>query len=214
VDERSEPPIVEAKLAEPPIAFTGSWDPTRRSPGLGYDIGYPSGVSGRGLQETGLDALKQAFGSEAYGAPRVFDLFTLLAITLAFAMLFGGIQVLKPALGEGTTAVTAVVAAYVTGIAVAQLALWGGALPRLASIVGGPVVWILVGTVLGLFEGTSLPGAVGGALCSSPVGFITGYLGGAVVAGVFLVADGFRQKFMPGELARSNSDAVSFDEVD
>ncbi|MEZ6137617.1 MAG: hypothetical protein R3C53_22245 [Pirellulaceae bacterium] len=207
------PRVTSAGSMEPPIVFHDGWDPVR-SNGMGYNIGYPSGVHGRGLQETGLDVLKQAFGSEAYGAPRVFDLFTLLAITLAFALLFGGIQFLKPALGEGTAATTAVIAAYVTGIAVAQLALFEGNLPRLASIIAGPVVWIIVGTSVGLLEGSAFISAALGALCSAPFGLFAGYLGGAVVAGVFLVADGFRAKFMPNELARPSSDAVGFDELE
>ncbi len=139
--------------------------------------------------------LEDTLGSESYGAPRVFDLYTLLAVTLAFALMFAFLRLIEPLLFNSLPQVAISLGTFVTLIAVAQLALWGGNKPRLASIVVGPIIWFVIG--IGLTSQNprmflSLP-AMLGLLCSTVIGLAAGYLGGAMVAGVFLLADTFRK---------------------
>lgn len=145
---------------------------------------------------TTSDWLDRVLTSEGYGAPRVFDLFTLLAVTLAFALLFGSLQLLKPMLMGGEELLSIVIGVFVTGIAIFQMLLWGGKQPRAASLVAGPLLWFLISVVYGIVESKGefswlhllMP------LCSSVMGLLAGYLGGALVAGVFLIADFLRTR--------------------
>jgi hypothetical protein len=161
------------------------------------------------------DLKKLTYGdgsNKAYGAPRVFDLFTLLAITLFFAVLFALLGLLAPALDASATDLTFVISGFVTIVGISQMWLFGSNNPRLASLVSGPVAFNLISwiqmTIAGRvgFEGLFF------TLCVSIfLGPLFGYLGGAVVAGVFLVADKFRLQFMKPTSDESRD--ASFDEV-
>ncbi len=171
-----------------------------------------SGDSFQRLRDTG-EWLDRVLGSEGYGAPRVFDLFTLLAVTLAFALLFGGLQLLEPMLQGGVESLSIVLGVFVTGVAVFQMLLWGGKKPRLASLVAGPILWVAIFVIYGAIEsrGRFDPLAVFGALCSSVLGVPAGYIGGALVAGVFLIADFLRTRDMSksdGASQRGNDDHI------
>jgi hypothetical protein len=123
----------------------------------------------------------------AYGAQRVFDLFTLMAITLAFGLLFGALKALG-AIPEVFFAVTA----FVTFVAIGQMLFFGGKSPRLASLVGGPIALALTVACVSIWYGSWW---LVQAVCSLPLGVPAGYLAGGMVAGVFLVADLLRAKF-------------------
>ncbi len=123
----------------------------------------------------------------AYGAKRVFDLFTLMAITLAFGLLFGAMKALDsiPEVFFGVTT-------FVTFVGIGQMLLFGGNSPRLASLVGGPIALVLTMVLLALWYGQ---GAVWAMICSLILGVPAGYLAGGMVAGVFLIADSLRDRF-------------------
>ena len=144
--------------------------------------------------------LDHTLGKESYGAPRVFDLFTLLAVTLAFATMFMALRWLAPAMNASLPACTMALGSFVTLTAIAQLALWNGEKPRLASVVAGPVVWMItaIGMLLPNPRVFLVPETLLGVICSSFIGIAAGYLAGAMVAGVFLLADAFRKRFLSG----------------
>jgi hypothetical protein len=133
----------------------------------------------------------------AYGAQRVFDLFTLMAITLAFGLMFGAMKALGaiPEVFFGATA-------FVTFVAIGQMLLFGGNSPRLASLVGGPISLALTVACLGVWYGNWEVWAI---VCSLPLGVPAGYLAGGMVAGVFLIADSLRDRFTrPADEAAAN----------
>lgn len=141
--------------------------------------------------------LETRFGVEGYGAPRVFDLFTLMAVTLAFALLFALLRLLQPAFGGDLGGIAFAISGFVTLTALAQMLLFKGNKPRLSSILAGPVVWLVVGITFSLIAAPRDRVAASiGVICSTFVGLPAGYLGGAMVAGVFLLADQFRRRFM------------------
>ena len=163
------------------------------------------------------DWLDERLGAEGYGAPRVFDIFTMFAVTLAFALLFTVLKFLQPALGGDLAPTVASFSAFVTLTGIAQMFLWNGKQPRLASIVAGPVNWFVIGLALLLISQglKGIPMAVG-AVCTAPFGVFAGYLAGAMVAGVFLLADKFRKRFMKEEPAEDQGSEESMwaDEVE
>ncbi len=132
-------------------------------------------------------ALISTLNEPAYGAQRVFDLFTLMAITLAFGLLFGALKALG-AIPEVFFGVTS----FITFVAIGQMLFFGGKSPRIASLVGGPIALALTVTCLGIWHGRW---AIWEVVCSSPLGAPAGYLAGGMVAGVFLLADLLRHKF-------------------
>lgn len=154
---------------------------------------------------------------EVYGVPRVFDLFTLMAITLAFALLFALLKLLSPAFDAAPTTLTLIISGYVTLIALAQMFMFQGKNPRLSSISAGPIA--MLGLIMAAwvpFGGMSLiPALIGSVIFSVVFGFFFGYLSGAVVAGVLLVADALRGRSVlrKGPLITSEKD-IAFDDVE
>lgn len=132
-------------------------------------------------------SLVATLSEPAYGAQRVFDLFTLMAITLAFGLLFGLMKALG-AIPEVFFAVTA----FVTFVAIGQMLFFGGNSPRLASLVGGPIALSLTLICISIWYARW---NISEIVCSLPLGVPAGYLAGGMVAGVFLVADLMRGKF-------------------
>lgn len=132
-------------------------------------------------------AMISSLSEPAYGAQRVFDLFTLMAITLAFGLLFGAMKALG-AIPEVFFAVTS----FVTFVAIGQMLLFGGNSPRIASLVAGPIALALTISCLGVWYGRW---AIWEVVCALPFGVPAGYLAGGMVAGVFLVADSLRNSF-------------------
>lgn len=186
--ESTDPPIVL-----PPLRPGG---PHARSES-GLESLSASKHAIRGMRDAG-DWLERVVGAESYGAPRVFDLFTLLAITLAFALLFAVLRLFAPLLPGALDTVAMSLGAFVTGIAIFQLTMWEGKKPRLASLVAGPILWSLASAAFSFGQPSMLlnPALRVVVACTSLMGIPAGYLGGAMVAGVFLVADFFRKKYL------------------
>lgn len=152
--------------------------------------------------------LQERLGRESYGAPRVFDLFTLLAVTVAFALMFAALRLLEPLLLADWPTVALVLASYVTLIAIAQLGLWGGNQPRLASLVAGPFACLAIAIAMIVYRGTATFEVVTGTILLCMLGVPAGYLAGAVVAGVFLLADLFRRRFFPENNPREKEESI------
>ncbi len=129
-------------------------------------------------------------GKRVYSAPRRFDLATLFVVMVVYACLLGIFVGMK--LPDVTTIS---ILGFMSVIAAAQPALFGGNRPRMASLVVGgialPVIFWLASP--NIFERVS--GRFILFVCASyiPLGSILGYLTGTLVGGVFLVADMVRQ---------------------
>jgi len=155
--------------------------------------------------------------TEAYGVPRVFDLFTLMAITLAFALLFALLKLLSPAFGTSPTTLTLLISGYVTLIALAQMFMYEGTNPRMASVMSGPVAMLAMFLVFWIPTGSLRVDAalLISVILSAIFGFLCGYLAGAVVAGVLLVADGMRGRSQsPLHRAGLVEKDVEFDDIE
>ena len=169
------------------------------------------------IQQWNVAANQRLKNVDVYGVPRVFDLFTLMAITLAFALLFALLKLISPAFNISATTLTVIISGYVTLIAMAQMFLYGGNNPRMASVVAGPFAMLAMclafwvpSNGLGIFVTLFLS-----MFLSIFFGFFFGYLSGAVVAGVLLVADGFRgRSIMAMRPAIKTDRDVSFDEIE
>ncbi len=167
-------------------------------------------------QEDVFEWFANRLGSESYGAPRVFDLFTLLAVTLAFALLFALLRVAEPVLMGSLPMVAISISVFATGIAIAQLALWGGNRPRIASLAAGPGLWLLISLASAFPDllRQQDPMQFIALIVLSVLGVPAGYLGGGLVAGVFLLADIFRTRFMKQEAAPTDTSSAAIWEPD
>ena len=147
-----------------------------------------------------------------YGAPRVFDVYTLLAVTLAFGLLVSGLQLLQTLLITQMTEAIVAVSLFTAAIALCQAIMFGGKRPRLASLVGGPL--LLVGSVMtASFYDGNITFALTPWLALSALGVMAGYLGGAVVAGVFLVAENARRLVQRRKIHVAEHD-IRFDDLE
>jgi hypothetical protein len=130
--------------------------------------------------------------SKVYSAPRVFDVATLFVVTFAYAILFAILSYsfnpkLTILLGSG----------FITIVGVCQAILFQGEKPRYSSVVAG------VACAIGLYFFQSFskesPIPVFAKVIAFPfymlLGAGFGYLAGAVVGGVFLIADHLRQRW-------------------
>lgn len=138
-----------------------------------------------------------------YGAPRRFDLATLLSVSTASALLFGVLRLL----GAGPWGFF-LISAFLTWVALAQAVLYGGKRPRLASLWAGGAVGLVGACWLSqnnlpwqwsLLRGPwdfflLLFGLVVSCSCGFAFWAFLGYLAGALIAGVFLIADGIRRR--------------------
>ena len=124
-----------------------------------------------------------------YSAPRRFDLATMFVVIIVYSCLLGlfvGVRLPNQA--------TFSVLGFLTAVAIAQPALFGGKMPRLASVIVGGVALPLIFVLLNfLVMGAPLSYALMGCVCCLPLGISFGYLAGALVGGVFLIADWVRQ---------------------
>src|SRR3954462_162592 len=73
-----------------------------------------------------------------YSAPRRFDLSTIFVVTLAYSMLFGVMNAASFPPG-----VSAVVAGFISLVAIGQAFLFGGRQPRTASVLVGTLIYVL-----------------------------------------------------------------------
>ena len=93
---------------------------------------------------------------------------------------------------------------FFTAIAAAQALLFKGNAPRLASCIAGSLYFVAINATFILLNSvtqsqqfrivSSILAAVGGMICVALSGAICGYAGGALVGGVFLVADQLRRR--------------------
>ena len=123
---------------------------------------------------------------ELYKVPRKFDISTLFAVTTAFALLFG----LFGQLGHGPAVLLAIFV-YITGVGLAQAVLFGGLAPRAASILAGAVL-LSAGLVFTLPSGLIVVDFIlfwFHFFWTLPIGYFTG----ALIGGVFLIADKIRK---------------------
>lgn len=147
-----------------------------------------------------------------YSAPRRFDIFTLMVVTVAYAFLF----MLTSALGtiekNLPVWISTFIGLFLAYVAVAQLFLFKGQYPRLASILAGITAvafWLLM-FVVRLSNPIVAPYDLAwGALCSCIMGVPIGYLAGATVGGVFLISDVLRRKVLNRQ---SKSNEIGEDE--
>ncbi len=151
-----------------------------------------------------------------YGATRVFDLFTLMAITLAFAAMFAWLKFLAPILEGSPLEISLGVGGFVTLTALSQMFLFGGRKPRAASLVAGPVLLLFVAQVFIVPEferyNNGSPNLATLGVLSVLFGVPGGYLAGAVIAGVFLIADALRGRYNAS--AHIVDRDMSFDDVE
>jgi putative addiction module component (TIGR02574 family) len=135
---------------------------------------------------------RPAAAAKLYSAPRRFDLFTIMLVTAAYAVLLSGMS----ALGFPPV-VSCYVAVFITVIAVGQALLSGLSMPRAVSVYTGIVAYFFCTISYAFVEPRfDLFGMIPLAFVFSLVfGSVLGYLAGVLVGGVFLVADVLRQRY-------------------
>jgi hypothetical protein len=127
-----------------------------------------------------------------YSAPRRFDLATIFVVTTAFALLFAGISALQlpPYLNL-------IVAAYIAIVGVSQAFLFRGLRPRTSSLlVGIATYWTFTVGYFYLLNSRIYPTSMLGTMLASGLmtGAVLGYVAGALVGGVFLIANFLRNR--------------------
>ncbi len=130
--------------------------------------------------------------SKVYSAPRRFDLATIFVVTAAYSLLLGAMSPLR------SPTASILVAGFITLVGISQAVLFKGRQPRMASVLVGVTLYSI--TMLGywLLSGPRLmPNAVLliAGTYTIVAGAILGYLAGACVGGVFLLADVLRGRF-------------------
>lgn len=126
---------------------------------------------------------------DVYSAPRRYDLATMLVMTTAFALLFAGMKLMDAHIG-----VFLYLAGLIVVIGVAQSLLSDVFCPRKISIAVG-IAYSIVGVVVIVlvFQGSRRFSGPDLLLVLTVIsGPAQGYLGGALVAGTFLIADSLR----------------------
>ena len=106
----------------------------------------------------------------------------MFVVSISYALLFASIR----ALG-GRELVAASIGGLVTVVGFCQAILFSGNSPRLASVLSGLIYLTILLTVVMTIEDGPVP-AMFGLACIAPMAAVGGYLAGAMVGGVFLVA--------------------------
>lgn len=130
---------------------------------------------------------------KVYAVPRRFDLATIFTVTLAYAVLFALMPIVR-----SSVAISIAIAGFVTLVGVAQATLFGGQRPREASLACGAGSFLVIGIAIAIWDGLSAPfNTLVGTLCfgSFVLGGTLGYFAGVLVGGVFLVSDLVRRAF-------------------
>lgn len=123
-----------------------------------------------------------------YSAPRRFDLATIMVVTLAYALLFGGLRLLK--LDPIAILITA---GLFTSIGIGQALFFRGRKPRLSSVaigiayIAGNYFFHAVNREPALLRAE--PFVVMVWMSIGIAGAISGYLAGVAVGAVFLLSD-------------------------
>lgn len=128
-----------------------------------------------------------------YSVPRRYDLATLFAVSLAYSLAFA---VMRSC--DFSATAFAVVAAFVTCVGLAQALLFRGRAPRAASVLVG-MSFCPVGAVVVAVQGAgpnverAIAEVIPLAIILLIPGAVTGYITGAAVGGVFLIANHVRK---------------------
>lgn len=137
--------------------------------------------------------------SRVYGATRRFDLATMFVISLGYAIVFGLLRAVDRSIDGLQVPTTAYVGIplFLTWIGMAQAFLFHGQKPRLASVLAG--IALLGGLQCALLavssRGVQIVEMATVWIITAPFTALYGYLGGALVGGVFYVADRLRTQF-------------------
>lgn len=135
-----------------------------------------------------------------YSAPRTFDIATLLVVTFAYALLFAGLRLL-----DSPSFLFAFLSGLISWVGIAQAAFHGKRSPRQVSVVAGLVYFEIVFIGAYLFQGSPRKFSALELFCSLigsvPGGTGCGYLAGALVGGVFMLAEVVRNAL--GRLQRA-----------
>jgi hypothetical protein len=137
--------------------------------------------------------VRQALAPEVFRVPRRYDLATLLAVTMAYACLFG---VLRIVMEPGAVIW---IAGFLTTVGISQAILFGGRCPRAASVLAGMGFMAATIAFVVMIEFQQVVQTDERLLLLSIVfkfvllGAMLGYFGGVLVAGVFLIAHHLRR---------------------
>jgi hypothetical protein len=131
-----------------------------------------------------------------YSAPRRFDLATILIVTFAYSLLFG-VSNLALNYADFPQALGLVAGGFVTLVGVGQALLFGGQNARVASLLTGAVLTVLLNLAAVIWPPRGFAGIALVFMLpfSAVLGAAFGYMAGALVGGVFLVADKLRTYF-------------------
>lgn len=134
--------------------------------------------------------VKEPIG-KVYSAPRRFDLATIFVVTAAFSLILAAMKWMSlPPLA------ICFVAGFIAITGIAQAMLFGGRKPRRASAFTGIVMYLLFLLVPAMLYPRLNGGDwyLGILVICVVYGSILGYVAGALVGGIFLVADAFRKR--------------------
>lgn len=123
---------------------------------------------------------------DLYSVPRRYDLATLFAVSVAYAVLFAFLR-----WTHWPVAMFILVAAFITSVGIAQALLFGGKRPRRASVLMGVLWWIGIVIYAAFAARVRGPDAILG-VCAAWLFLLFGYIAGTLVGGVFLVAHAAR----------------------
>lgn len=122
-----------------------------------------------------------------------------MVVTVAYAFLFMLASLVGTINKTASVWFSAVIGLFLAYVAVAQVFLFQGKSPRLASMVAGVTavaIWLLV-AVVRFSDAMYAPYQLAwGIFCSCVWGAGMGYLAGATVGGVFLISDVLRRKVL------------------
>ena len=125
---------------------------------------------------------------EIYSVPRRYDLATLFVMSLAFALLFGGMRLLNwPPQAALLTGL------YISLVGLGQAILFKGSAPRLASVIVSTVYWPIL-VVFFMVRYGRIAYVLNGAVIAAIWGAVVGYFAGTLIGGVFLVAEAVRSR--------------------
>jgi putative addiction module component (TIGR02574 family) len=130
-------------------------------------------------------------GNQVFAAPRRFDLSTIFVVTMAFSLLFAGMRLLP-----FPPVVSVIVGGYFALIGLGQAFLFRGNRPRTASILVSMLYYALVALLVWQLRGPRaypVSDIVVVAMLMMVFGAVLGYVAGALVGSVFMIADILRR---------------------
>jgi hypothetical protein len=146
-----------------------------------------------------------------YSAPRRFDLATIFVVTTAFALLFAGLSALQLPPTSNLLA-----AAFIAIVGIGQAFLFRGLRPRTSSILVGIAAYGTVTLGYYILNPRLYPTSMLAAMLAYGMmsGAVLGYVAGALVGGVFLVANLLRRRLSrarktPIEIARTEESTLN-----